>query len=263
MYKRIENTLKTGKSVVHDTGNFTKYERGLVKAIADKLSLCTVTIFVDIPEGIARERLEQNRHSNQRFNVSDEGFNAAVAEMEPPGEYENTIRYTSQMAINEWIAQNILMPQVSTVEFEPKYTDEVKSVIHETLSSLSITRDSSSGGHRDEDLDRIPTVYYDRGRFWVALDNGKVVGTVAIREIDEKTAKLNRMFVLPSYQGAGVGQKLLDHALIFAKEQGYAEVILNTSLVMRRAHRFYEKNGFELTSEDNEQLHYKLALDLI
>lgn len=45
MYKRIKTSLKEGQTVIHDTGNFTKYERGLVRKIADKLNIPTITIF--------------------------------------------------------------------------------------------------------------------------------------------------------------------------------------------------------------------------
>lgn len=41
MYKEIKSMLKSGKTVIHDTGNFTKHERGLVKKLADNLGLDT------------------------------------------------------------------------------------------------------------------------------------------------------------------------------------------------------------------------------
>ena len=74
------------------------------------------------------------------------------------------------------------------------------------------------------------------------------------------TAKLNRMFVLSNYHGKGVGQALFDHAIAFAKKQGYKEIILNTHFLMKRAHRFYEKNGFKQVRKEQDKYHYKMDL---
>lgn len=221
--------------------------------------------------------LTQLRERNVQ-RVKNEGYSDLGEYLEGMVQYQQEVRETGlvdKVIRTDQPVENIVneinsvaedtkgdLSELLILEFEPKFTEEVKSVIYETLRNLGITGSSGSTNHRDEDLDKIPDVYHNRGRFWIAIDReGKVIGTVAIRELNDKTAKLNRMFVLPDYQGSGVGQKLLNHALKFAKEQNYQEVILNTSIVMKRAHRFYEKNGFRLTSEDSEQLHYKLILD--
>lgn len=87
-----------------------------------------------------------------------------------------------------------------------------------------------------------------------------MIGTVAIRDFGDDIAKLKRMFVDHDYHGKGVGQKLLDHALDFAKVQGFREVILNTHPLMKRAHRFYEKNGFVKVGDDTFPVHYRRML---
>lgn len=103
MYKRIETALKAGKTVTHDTGNFTKYERGLVRSIADKLGIETVTVYVDTPVDIARQRLVANRTTNHRFNITDKEFQGVVDEMEIPGTDEHTVKYDSGTPVNAWI----------------------------------------------------------------------------------------------------------------------------------------------------------------
>jgi predicted kinase len=55
MYKQIGAALKAGNTVIHDTGNFTKYERGLVRQIADRLGVETATVFIDTPKAVAKE----------------------------------------------------------------------------------------------------------------------------------------------------------------------------------------------------------------
>jgi GNAT superfamily N-acetyltransferase len=145
------------------------------------------------------------------------------------------------------------------VEFEQKYQDQVIEVVGKGLMELKVIPKSDEP-LQDEDLYQIPDVYRGRGRFWIAVMGDKIIGTVAIRDMGGNTAKLNRMFVLSDYHGKGVGQALFDHAIAFAKEQGYKEVILNTHLLMERAHHFYEKNGFKRVDKEKDKYHYKMDL---
>lgn len=144
--------------------------------------------------------------------------------------------------------------------FRPEYKDQVIDLIDKSLKEMQVIENSEKKID-DEDLRRINEVYSGRGRFWIALDGDRVIGTVAIRDMGEGRAKLNRMFVQSSYHGKGVGQGLLEHALEHAKDQGFDEVILNTHTNMHRAHQFYEKNGFVQIGQDEDKFHYKLDLD--
>ncbi|MEK7598017.1 MAG: GNAT family N-acetyltransferase [Patescibacteria group bacterium] len=128
-------------------------------------------------------------------------------------------------------------------EYSEKYRDKIKNVIGKILADISVI-DQRSLPIDDEDLNKIDKIYSGKGRFWVAIKDGHVIGTVAIKDLGDKIARLKRMFVLIDYHGSGVGQKLLNHATNFAKNQGFIKIILNTHKVMKRAHKFYEKNNF-------------------
>jgi predicted kinase len=106
MYKLIEESLVKGQTVLHDTGNFTKHERDLVKNIASKLGIEAITIFVNTPVAVARERLLQNRRINHRFDVTDEDFESTVNEMEQPAESEKHIVYEFETPVDRWIDNN-------------------------------------------------------------------------------------------------------------------------------------------------------------
>lgn len=106
MYKRIEEALSLGKTVVHDTGNFTKHERALVRNIGDKLGVEVKTIYVDIPKEVVKQRWLNNKLTKDRFDISKKSFKEAVAEMEPPTVEENVIVYDGKTDIDEWIKQN-------------------------------------------------------------------------------------------------------------------------------------------------------------
>ena len=105
------------------------------------------------------------------------------------------------------------------------------------------------------DLQDIPGFYQKGlGNFWVALDEGSVVGTVALVDIGQSQVALRKMFVSAAYRGAehGVAKRLLDTLLQWCLERGVKEIFLGTTGKFLAAHRFYEKNAF--TEIDRSQL---------
>jgi N-acetylglutamate synthase-like GNAT family acetyltransferase len=100
------------------------------------------------------------------------------------------------------------------------------------------------------DLTEIPAWYQTgAGQFWLAEQDGQAVGTIALKDIGERAVALRKMFVIPVARGAvGAAQALLDTALAHARSQDLAAVWLGTTEAFKAAHRFYEKNGFELVT---------------
>lgn len=90
--------------------------------------------------------------------------------------------------------------------------------------------------------------FYRRGagNFWVALDAGAVVGTIALLDVGDGRAALRKMFVAASHRGArhGVAQRLLDTLIAWCGARGVRQIDLGTTEKFLAAHRFYEKNGF-------------------
>lgn len=86
------------------------------------------------------------------------------------------------------------------------------------------------------------------GNFWVALDGGKVVGTVSLLDIGNAQVALRKMFVAASHRGKehGTAARLLEGAIAWARAQGVRQIFLGTTAKFLAAHRFYEKNGFRL-----------------
>jgi GNAT superfamily N-acetyltransferase len=84
------------------------------------------------------------------------------------------------------------------------------------------------------------------GDFWVAVDDGKVVGSIALIDIGGGRAALRKMFVAAPYRGAsfGMARGLLDTVVAHCLERGVREILLGTTAKYLAAHRFYEKNGF-------------------
>jgi GNAT superfamily N-acetyltransferase len=92
-----------------------------------------------------------------------------------------------------------------------------------------------------------------RGGFWVADLDGDVLGTVAIRPKEGDTCELKRLYVRADARRIGLGQLLYAHAEAFARGAGYQAIWLDSSRRFEKARRLYERNGFVLTAElDND-----------
>ena len=95
------------------------------------------------------------------------------------------------------------------------------------------------------DLEDIQAHYFEnRGLFLVALNGEQVIGSGAVRKLDDDTAELKRMWLLERYHGQGVGYRLISQLFKFAREWGYLRVCLQTSFNQTRALVFYRKIGF-------------------
>ena len=97
------------------------------------------------------------------------------------------------------------------------------------------------------DLLEIPSFYIkNNGNFWVALENEKVVGTIALVDIGNSQCALRKMFVAKEHRGKDkqIAKLLLATLLEQSKINKVNEIYLGTISVFYAAHRFYEKNGF-------------------
>jgi GNAT superfamily N-acetyltransferase len=95
---------------------------------------------------------------------------------------------------------------------------------------------------------------------WIAEVDGKRVGCVLCVAADETTAKLRILLVHPTVRGQGVGRRLVETCLNFARAAGYRRITLWTNNVLVSARRIYEATGFELI---DEQRHHSFGHNLV
>ena len=95
------------------------------------------------------------------------------------------------------------------------------------------------------DMDDVQAHYFNNGgTFLVVLNGEQVLGSGALRKLDEDTAELKRMWLLEAWHGQGIGYRLISKLTHFAKEKGYAQIRLQTSPEQIRALGFYRNIGF-------------------
>ena len=83
------------------------------------------------------------------------------------------------------------------------------------------------------------------GGFLVLTDAGRIIGTGALRRLEDTVGEIKRLWLLPEYQGQGLGYQMMLRLLAMAREKGYQCVRLETSPAYQaRAFAFYQRLGF-------------------
>ncbi len=116
-----------------------------------------------------------------------------------------------------------------------------------------------------DDLNSLHDHYGGLGEaFFVAVDNDKVVGTVAVKKDDERNALLRRIMVNPNYRKQRIGYKLMQKAIQFCLEVGYQEIVFRATEDMKAAGKLCQDNGFQEKARipvgGNALVMYKLFL---
>ncbi len=90
-------------------------------------------------------------------------------------------------------------------------------------------------------------------RCWIAEMDGENVGSVFLVKDTEKVARLRLLLVDPIARGHGLGTRLTDECVRFARQRGYQSITLWTHGVLTAARHIYAKAGFTLTSSEKRK----------
>ena len=136
--------------------------------------------------------------------------------------------------------------------------DLVKSVLSDYGLEISPTE-------TDKDLSDLEYYYFNQKGWFAVIENeNEIIGSYGILRIDNKTCELRKMYLLPGYQGQGLGKLMMSDALKKAKELGYSMMVLETNKILDKALFMYQKFGFvqynpsHLSDRSNTAMRLKL-----
>lgn len=99
-----------------------------------------------------------------------------------------------------------------------------------------------------------------RERCWIAEKDGENVGSVFLVKKSATVAQLRMLIVDSKTRGLGIGHRLVDECIAFARRTGYRKIVLWTNDILYAARRIYESRGFRLLEEER---HRSFGKDLV
>jgi putative acetyltransferase len=123
----------------------------------------------------------------------------------------------------------------------------IRGLVRTVLSQMGLRRDADAD---DADLKNLAASYLSRGgTFDLAFDiQGAAVGCCGVYPLDghrdRPVCELRKMALLPAWRGQGLGRRLLERALAFARGRGYVRIELDTASSLKEAIALYRRAGF-------------------
>lgn len=99
-----------------------------------------------------------------------------------------------------------------------------------------------------------------RERCWIAEMDEEIVGSVFLSRESDEVARLRLLLVEPRARGLGLGSKLVEQCIRFARHKGYTTLTLWTNSVLDAARHIYLAKGFVLIEEEH---HHSFGKDLV
>jgi GNAT superfamily N-acetyltransferase len=123
----------------------------------------------------------------------------------------------------------------------------IRGLVRTVLSQMGLRREADAD---DDDLKNLAASYLSRGgTFDLAFDiQGAAVGCCGVYPLngrrDSPVCELRKMALLPAWRGQGLGRRLLERALAFARGRGYVRIELDTASSLKEAIALYRRAGF-------------------
>lgn len=99
-----------------------------------------------------------------------------------------------------------------------------------------------------------------RERCWIAERAGRNVGCVFLVKKSDEVAQLRLLLVEPEGRGLGIGRRLVEECIAFARRSRYRRIVLWTNDILHAARHIYESLGFTLREAEK---HHSFGHDLV
>ncbi len=145
--------------------------------------------------------------------------------------------------------------EVEIIDFESKYAAAFKQLNVEWLEKYFYVEAI------DEEVLSNPEKYIIEpgGKIFIALSDGKPIGTAALIADGEDSYELSKMSVTQNIQGKGVGRLLVNKAISYFRESGRKRLFLESNSKLKPALKLYESVGFEFKTKPDGESHYQRA----
>ena len=87
--------------------------------------------------------------------------------------------------------------------------------------------------------------------FWCLFDEDDIIGTVAVKRLSDTDCELKGLYVYEKHHGMGLGRRLAETAVDFARDSGFERIVLDTVSTYDKALRLYKKMGFRTIDRYN------------
>ena len=98
-----------------------------------------------------------------------------------------------------------------------------------------------------------------RERCWIAEKDGNRVGGVFVAKASDDVAQLRLLHVETEARGLGIGKRLVEECIRFARQAGYQKMTLWTQSILHAARHIYRQAGFQVVREHQ---HHSFGKDL-
>ena len=94
--------------------------------------------------------------------------------------------------------------------------------------------------------------YLKSGSCFVAEMDGQIIGVYVLLKLTAETVEIVNVAVAEPYQGKGLGKQLVNHAIHYARSQGYVTIEIGTGNSGIGQLALYQKCGFRMTAIDHD-----------
>tara|TARA_B100001109_G_C18530252_1_gene320216 strand:- start:89 stop:553 length:465 start_codon:yes stop_codon:yes gene_type:complete len=139
---------------------------------------------------------------------------------------------------------------ITIVGFNKKYSEQFYMLNKSWIEETWHLEDSDK-----KDLLNPDKIVHNGGQVFFALEDQKVIGTVAMIKSSDDRFELAKMTVKGDFRGKGIANKLMDECLKFAEQNNAKEIFLISNDSLKIARNLYDKYGFKEVDLDSQKYH--------